>query len=312
MSEIKIILLCNSRFALPALRELAFFNMLAGVAIPDHYEEMIEKVDLVVEGKDIPVIELKEQTFAERLREAIEENEVNMGLMMTFGYKIPSSLYTLPAKGFFNVHPGPLPQYRGPDPVFQQIKNREKYAGVTIHRVDEGFDTGPVVIGEMLRIDSWDTHGTLTTKLADLAAKLTGTLVKMVSLDIAIPSKLQDVKKARYFKRQQAADITINWQTMDADSIIALVNACNPWNKGAVTKMNNRVIRFLDAEKLPANPSPQEEPGFILELGENGMIVSTINGGKILVKIVYVEEGFLPADRLALLGVVAGNHFEMF
>jgi methionyl-tRNA formyltransferase len=311
MSEIKIILLCNSRFALPALRELAFFNMLAAVAIPAHYEEMIETVDQVVEGKDIPVIELKEESFAERLREAIEENEVNMGLVMTFGYKIPSSLYRLPSKGFFNVHPGLLPRYRGPDPVFQQLIHREKYAGVTIHRVDEKFDTGPVVMGEMLRIDSWDTHGTLTSKLADLAAKLTGTLVKMVSLDIAIPSKPQDVKKARYFKRQQAADITINWQTMDADSVISMVKACNPWNKGAVTKMNNRVIRLLDAEKLPANPTLQKEPGFILGLEENGMIVSTINGGKILVKIVYVEEGFLPANHLAHLGVVAGNRFEM-
>ena len=311
MSEIKIILLCNSRFALPALRELAFFKMLAAVAIPVHFEEMIETVDLVLAGMDIPVIELKEETFVERLREAIEENEINMGLMMTFGYKIPSSLYTLPSKGFFNVHPGPLPQYRGPDPVFQQIKNREKYAGVTIHHVGEKFDTGAVVMGEMVRIDSWDTHGTLTTKLADLAAKLTGTLVKMVSLDIEIPSKPQDAKKATYFKRQQAADITINWQTMDADSIIALVNACNPWNKGAVTKMNNRVIRLLDAEKLPANPSAQIEPGFILALGENGITVSTINGGKILVKIVYVEEGFLLADRLTHLGVVAGNRFEM-
>src|SRR5664279_395781 len=126
MSEIKIILLCNSRFALPALRELVFFKMLAAVAIPAHYEEMIETVDHLVEGMDIPVIELKEENFAERLREAIEENEVNMSLMMTFGYKIPSSLFILPEKGFFNVHPGPLPQYRGPDPVFQQLIHGEK------------------------------------------------------------------------------------------------------------------------------------------------------------------------------------------
>ena len=93
MNDIKIILLCSTRFALPALRELAFFKMLATVAIPRHCDEWIENVDGVLAGTDIPVIELDKETFADRLREAIEENGVNLGLVMTFPYKIPSSIY---------------------------------------------------------------------------------------------------------------------------------------------------------------------------------------------------------------------------
>lgn len=311
MSDIKIILLCSTRFALPALREMAFFKLLAAVAIPRHCDEMIQNVDIVLTGTDIPVVELDKETFAHRLREAIEENEINTGLIMTFPYKIPLSIYDLPAKGFYNVHPGPLPQYRGADPVFQQLKNKEKHAGVTIHKLNEGINTGPVVISEMLKIEAWDTYGLLTTKLANLAAKLTGILIRLVSFDISIPSRPQDETKARYFKKQQAEDIMIDWQTMDADSIIALINACNPWNKGAVTKMNNQVIRLLDAEKITENPSLYKEPGYIIALEKNGMIVSTIHDQAIIVRILYAEEGFLGVSHFDRLGVSPGNRFEI-
>ncbi len=192
MGNIKIILLCSTRFALPAIRELAFFNILAAVAIPRHCDEMIENIDIVLTGTGIPVIELNKETFADRIREAIEENEVNLGLVMTFPYKIPSSVYDVPSKGFYNIHPGPLPQYRGNNPVFQQLKNKEKHAGVTVHKLDEEINTGPLVMNEMLKIDPSDTYDLLTTKLANLAAKLTGIVVKLVSFDIPIPSRPQN------------------------------------------------------------------------------------------------------------------------
>ncbi len=121
MNVLKIILLCSTRFALPALRELAFFNMLAVVAIPRLYDEMIENVEMALTGTGIPIIKLDQEKFSEQLQEAIEANDVSLGLVMTFPYKIPSSVYDLPAKGFFNIHPGPLPQYRGTDPVFHQL-----------------------------------------------------------------------------------------------------------------------------------------------------------------------------------------------
>lgn len=311
MNDLKIILLCSSRFALPTLKELAYYNILEAVAIPSYCQEMIENVNGVLAGTNIPVIKTDKETFAESIREFIHERSINMGLVMTFPYKIPSSVYNIPSKGFYNIHPGPLPQYRGGDPIFQQIKNREKQAGVTIHILDESFDTGPMIIIEMLKIEPSDTYGLLTTKLADLAAKITGTLIKLFSLELAVASKLQDETKARYFKRPRANDVMINWQTMDSDSIIALINACNPWNKGAVTKINNQIIRLLDAEKLPVISYSKKAPGNILVIDENGIIISTREEGAILVKFIYAVEGFLPAYYLSRLGVVAGNQFEV-
>ena len=271
MDNIKIILLCSSRFALPALHELGFHNQLGAVAIPGFCKEWIENVQALLNGTGIPVIELEKETFSDKIGTVIAEHEINLGLVMTFPYKIAPAIYNLPTHGFYNVHPGPLPQYRGGDPVFWQIANKEQHAGVSLHQLDEGVDTGPLVIGEMLKIDPLDTFGLLNSKLAVLAAKLANTLVKIIGLGMTVPTRPQDETKARYFKRQGATDIMINWKTMDADSIIALINACNPWNKGAVTRFNNQVLRFLTASKLPEHLFETREPGTILSIEEKGI-----------------------------------------
>ncbi len=312
MKDLKIILLCSSRFALPAIKELAFYRMLSIVAIPAYCDEIIENVETILQGTNIPVLKLDKNTFAAEIAGAIRTNEINLGLVLTFPFKIPSSVFDSVLLGFYNLHPGPLPQYRGADPVFRQLVNQEKQAGVTLHKIDVGIDTGPLVIIEMLKIDPTDTYGWLTTKLANLAAKLTGNLIKLLNMELNIALKPQDETKARYYKRQQAADIVVNWQTMNADAVIALIHACNPWNKGAVTKINNQVIRLLDAVKLAENKDSIQEPGNIRTIGNEGICVSTLNGGAILIRMVYCDEGFLLANDLIKLGIMPGNRFEGF
>lgn len=74
--------------------------------------------------------------------------------------------------------------------------------------------------------------------------------------------------------------------------------------------MNNQVIRLPDAEKLMENSSLYKEPGYIIALEKNGMIVSAINDQAIIVRILYAEEGFLHASHLGRLGVAPVNRFE--
>jgi methionyl-tRNA formyltransferase len=310
MSELKIILLCSNRFALPAMQQLLFFNQLTAVAIPSQCEELIFRVQHALSGSGVPLIIIDKEGFAQRLEQAISQYHINVGLIMTFGYKLPSSVFLLPEKGFYNVHPGLLPEYRGPDPIFQQIKNKEKFAGITIHKLDEGIDTGPILIKERIPVEVTDTHGLLTTKLSDVAAVQVSILMKLIGFNVPIHSKEQDKKTARYYKRQTEQDVTIHWEDMDAQAIVALINACNPWNKGAVAKMNNRVIRFLDAGKIMENSSTIKEAGYIISFDEEGIIVSTIHNQVILIRTMYADEGFLAANYLKRLGVQTGSRFE--
>jgi methionyl-tRNA formyltransferase len=308
MSEIKAIVLCSNRFALPALQELAFFNQLAVVAVPRHCTDMAEDAQAVLNGSGIPVVQVDKASLARQLTEAIQQHKANIGLVITFSYKIPASVYGLPEKGFFNVHPSPLPLYRGADPVFQQLKNREELAGVSLHQLDDGMDTGPVVARELIRIEEGDTYGMLTTKLSFTALNLIRTVLKLAAFGSRIPSKPQDEARATCFSKQQAKDITINWKEMDAATIVALVRACNPWNKGAVTKINNKVVRLLEAERI-AEKMGGGEPGTVLCFDATAMIVATAGEEAIRVTVVYTDEGFFSAALLQNAGLRAGSRF---
>ena len=313
MNETKLILLCGSRMALPVMRDLVFYQQLAAVVIPEHCRDFADEVQLLLKESGIPVLTVTKNDFVTKLQGAIKKYGATIGLMVTFTYKLPAAVYNLPPNGFFNMHPGPLPGYRGPDPVFWQIKNREPYAGIAIHKVDDDFDTGNLVLSDKIRLAATDTHGILSTKLAELAARLTGVLIKMAGFGIAIPSRPQDETKAVYYKRQGPAEITINWQTMDAETIIALANACNPWNKGAVTKLNEKIIRILQAEKilLEVNSLVDCVPGTIVAIDEKGIEVSVTHNNRIRISYIYIDEGFLAAFQLAASGISAGNCFQV-
>lgn len=308
--DIKILLLCCSRFAFPAMQQLAYFNQLGAVLIPAHLEEMIEQTKDLLKSTGIPVITSTKNEFEEKACSAINQYQVNLGLVLTFSFIIPSKVFSLPMKGFFNVHPGPLPAYRGADPIFHQVKNREKYAGVAIHKVDDGADSGDIVLQERIPLHADDTYGLLSEKLAALAVKLTGTLVNVLSMGFPAPAKPQDESKAHYYPKQSNKELAIDWHTQDADSIIALINACNPHNKGAATKINAKLIRLLQSENIPYDHDEPQPPGTILYLDDEYMDIAVIGGQALRVRFIYVEEGFLTPDTLRKLGLAPGMRFE--
>lgn len=105
MEDLKVILLCSSRFAFPVMQQLAFFNQLGAIVIPSHCNEMLEQTKEALKFTDIPVITTTKKDFAEQAIQAIEKYNINVGLVLTFSYLIPHSVFSLPVKGFFNVHP---------------------------------------------------------------------------------------------------------------------------------------------------------------------------------------------------------------
>lgn len=311
MSDARILLLCSNRFALPALLQLAYFNQIAAVVIPEHCEEWYENVLAALRSVTLPVILVKKETYVHQLQEAFDVYKANIGLMITFSFKIPASVFTIPEKGFYNIHPGLLPAYRGPDPVFFQIKNREKYTGVTVHQLDEHFDKGPVVVQERTKILPDDTYGMLSERLSHTAATLTGTLMKLLDYDLPLPLKQQEESKASYYKKQLAADVNIKWETMTAAEVVALINACNPWNKGATTRWGNVIVRLLEAKVL-SEPLLQSGlvAGSIYAFHDGGMFIACLGGTAIEVRMVYSDAGFMNAGRLQELGIVAGHTLE--
>lgn len=310
MEQIKTLVLCSTSFAVPAIQQLIQANMLAAIAVPEQSDETLQLLQSMMQGIDIPIIAIPAQHYDKALLKLMKQHDINLALMLTFPYKLSVAVFGYPASGFYNFHPGPLPQYRGPDPIFRQIQNQEPYAGLCIHKVDASFDRGPVVLKEKINIHPTDSYGTLTSKLSVVAAQMMLVLLKMIHLQIPIPNKAQDEKLATYFKRQTAADVTIDWEVMPADGIVALVNACNPWNKGAVAQINHKIVRICIAEKYASGITTDVLPGTIIKTDSHQLIVATINNEALAIHFLHIEEGFLKAAQLLQQGIKVGQQFQ--
>ena len=310
MKEIRVLVLCSGRFAIPSVHQLMHAGMLTAIAVPAAADEIAEQCTEMLKGTAVPVLRVSPAGYEQELIKIIQKYKINTGLVLTFSHKLPASVYSLPALGFYNFHPGPLPLYRGPDPVFQQIKRMEPYAGIVIHTLDEHFDTGPVIIKEKIKIEPGDTHGLLTTKLAVKAAAMLGVLIKMLLLDIKPPLKTQQGQASTYYKKHGAADVMINWNKMSAGEIAALMHACNPWNKGALTRIKNMIVRMPEGKTVQMPENIAAKAGEIISMAENELLIAVSDDKAVAIPFLHLEEGFFNAGRLSEFGIKAGDCFE--
>jgi methionyl-tRNA formyltransferase len=154
-------------------------------------------------------------------------------------------LLTLPKHGAVNVHGSLLPKYRGAAPIAWAILNGEKETGVTTMMMDEGMDTGDLLLQSEVPIREDETTETLHDRLASLGARmLMETLKRMKTGEIRPIS--QDHSKATYAPMLKKEDGSIDW-TKEAESIGRQVRAFHPW-PGAYTGWQGRLLKIYRGE----------------------------------------------------------------
>jgi methionyl-tRNA formyltransferase len=310
-NDVRAIILCNNPVSVPGIREFLFYGKVGAIVVTKRNKEMQGIMQSMTANTGVPVIVVTPKDYINKITTAIQQHEINVGLMMTFPFILPEEIWSLPAKGFINFHFGLLPQCRGPQPILWHMLNQDKEAGVTLHKVDGGIDTGEIVMQEKLVIEEQITYGALQSKLAYLAAKPAANLLKILSYGTIVPSKPQDESKAAYYEMPVAKDLTIDWAAQTAAQIVRLVNACNPWNKGAGAMINNWFIGVTEVEIADEPATADIAPGTIITCDKiHGFQVATSDHKKIKINIVYLQEGFYSGYRLSEFGVTAGMKFE--
>jgi methionyl-tRNA formyltransferase len=313
MTDKKILLLCNNKIALPALKELVFYKQVAAIFIPANNKEVITEAKEFIEesNSDTTVISITKKTFIESIKDAITIHQPIAVIMMTFPYIITEELLALPPKGFINFHYGKLPQYRGAEPVFAQVVQQEKEPALTVHVVDKEIDSGGIILQQPVVYSQDDTYASLQSKLANAGAMVIGSVMKILSFGKFIPAVQQDESKASYHSKPTAADLMIDWDTMPSHKIKALVNACNPWNKGCGAKINNTVFGITEVEILDRRNYPILKSGTITCLNYvEGLLVCTCDEKLVKINIIYTVNGFQSGYKLESYGIKSGDSFQ--
>ncbi|HUZ78490.1 MAG TPA: methionyl-tRNA formyltransferase [Chloroflexota bacterium] len=203
------------------------------------------------------------------LRERLGALEPHVVVVVAYAHKIPGWLLELPPWGCLNIHASLLPRYRGASPVAAALLHGDSVAGVSIMRLDAGWDTGPVLAQHALPVAAEDTAGTLTAKLAEAGAELlVNTLAGLVAETvIATP---QDNALATYAPKLTKADGLLDW-ALPAEALVCRVRAFTPW-PGAYAFWQGRQLKVLQASAASATAGT--EPGRVLP----GARVGTADG----------------------------------
>lgn len=305
----RVAVLCSGAVLQPALQALASQNLLVGLGVPDRMPEMHAGLEQAARQINIPFVYVSSTDIEDQLAGWLEASSPDVVCVMGFPYKIPEHLLQRPRLGFFNLHGGALPRYRGPDPVFWQISNREPAGAITIHRMMSELDTGGIAHAESVPIGPEDTYG-LHMQL--LGAMLPRVMIEFVQRLAIQGDKLslteQPSDDARYWKRPTEVDRTIDWNA-SSETIAALVRACNPLYAGAMTTLRGIPIRLLQVSDGGKSDMPQQVPGLILGASsEDGIRVACGDGRTLFLDIVYTGDGFYTGQHLVgLLGVRMGE-----
>ncbi|MGB8318606.1 MAG: formyltransferase family protein [Ignavibacteriaceae bacterium] len=299
----------SSHFSFPSINYLMMNKLAAGFAVPDLNNPGIRNIKLISETFNTEFNILHRNSLSEDIINWLSKIKADIVYIFSFPYIIPEKILAVPRFGFINFHPSILPAYRGPGPLFWQLKNGENETGITAYKIDKDFDTGPVIHIEKEQINLLDTYGSLSIKLADTLLKSVTKVTTMLNNLESVNLKyfIQDEERSSYFGNPKRKDLIIDWEKQNAVSIYNLVRASNPEYQGIVTFYKNQPVRLLQVSIQQSDSIG--EPGIITD-SANGINVITTDHKIVSIDIIYANEGYFTAQNFRVLfNVKAGEKF---
>jgi methionyl-tRNA formyltransferase len=273
---LRIIFMGTPDFAVPALQALLDSpdEVVAVVCQPDRKRGRGKKlspppVKVLAEKAGIPVL----QPTAIRTEEYLDQLNnfsPDLHVVTAYGRILPAGVLYLPRLGTINVHGSLLPKYRGAAPIQWALIRGEKETGVTIMQVDEGMDTGDILLPASLPINDDDTSGSLFEKVAQLGGK---TLIKAISLmkEGKLSPLKQDNSLATEAPMLNKEMGHIDWN-QKAATLHCLIRGLDPW-PSAYGFLNGRRFRFFSPEVIDG--SVEETPGTLCKADKQGLLIAT-------------------------------------
>lgn len=232
---------------------------------------------------------IKEEGFIDILAEL----KPDLIIVVAFGQILPRAVLKLPQFGCINVHASLLPQYRGAAPIHRAIINGETVTGITTMLMDEGLDTGDILLKERVVITPQMNFGKLHDLLAEKGAEL---LVKTLEiwLNNGIEPEKQENKAASYAAILKHEDELIDWEN-PAQAIYNQIRGLDPW-PGAYTYFKDKPLK-IRAAKLSAKQNETVPSGTVLEnVKGEGFAVQTGQGVIIVTKVQPFGKTVMPAE----------------
>ncbi|MBI4688608.1 MAG: methionyl-tRNA formyltransferase [Nitrospirae bacterium] len=272
----RIVFFGTPNFAVPSIKKLlnSAYEVIAVVTQPDKQSgrgrkavfSPVKEEALKAGLKILQPVRVKNPEFISELR-LLNPSAI---VVVAYGQILPPEIIHMPAYGCINIHASLLPKYRGAAPINWAIINGENTTGVTTMLMDEGMDTGPMLLQEYIRIEKDDTAGSLSEKLSITGADLLIKTLKGLE-DGGLKPTLQ-AGEATYAPLLRKTDGVINW-SKTAKELTNFIRGMNPW-PGAYSFLEGKRVKILKADTSYGDA----DAGVINEASKEGLLVGTGDG----------------------------------
>ncbi|OGH98165.1 MAG: hypothetical protein A2104_05965 [Candidatus Melainabacteria bacterium GWF2_32_7] len=232
----------------------------------------------LAEQYNVPCLAFNSSPKEENFINAFRKLQPDLAVVCSFDHLLPPELLEIPPLGFINCHPSLLPQYRGGNPFFHGIVNNEKKTGITIHYMDNSFDTGDIISQWETNIEPDETLGTLFNRLNLQTTHMLIDIINKLEKGEKPARKPQlkngDFKLAPNIIPEKGHTL-IDW-SKDAAYIDRFVRALNPF-LGAITSFRGCIIKIWSGVYLE-NHTDNHQPGTVISVTQDNIAIATGKG----------------------------------
>jgi methionyl-tRNA formyltransferase len=276
-------------FALPSLQALleSPYAIAGVITQPDRpkgrgRQLVFPPVKVLAEAHGLPVWQpekVRDPAFIRLFQDMVPD----LVVVAAFGQILPKEIIDAPALGCINVHPSLLPRHRGAAPINWTLITGDAITGVTIMLMDEGIDSGDILLQKETPVDPYETHDMLRDRLAIMGAELLLEAIHQTH-DGTITRTPQDPARASIAPRLTKETGRIRWEG-DAASIVNLIRGLSSI-PGAYTHLEGKVLKIFSASyrEMPVS----EKPGTVIGESAEGLGVAA-GDGYVFIKDVQIE-----------------------
>jgi methionyl-tRNA formyltransferase len=273
---VRVVFLASGAFAIPSLEALlaAGHEVAALVTQPDRASGRGQalappKVKPVADRRGVPVLQLA-RVRAPEAQAALRELRPELQVVVAFGQILPREVIEIAPRGTVNVHASLLPRLRGAAPIQWAIANGDTETGVTTMQIDEGLDTGPLLLARATPIGTEETAAELEPRLARLGGELLVETIAGLAAGTLRPVP-QDAARATHAPLLRKEHGRVDW-SLPAHAVACRARGFHPW-PGAVTSHAGGLVKLLRVTEAPGARS-DAEPGQVLTIAPAGVAVA--------------------------------------
>lgn len=273
--HLRIVFMGTPDFAVPALQKLLYGpdHVVAVITQPDRPKGRGKKlspppVKMVAEQAGIPVLQ-PTRIRTEEFTATLGSYQPDLIVVAAYGRILPASILNLPRLGCINIHGSLLPRHRGAAPIQWTIIAGDKEAGVTIMQMDEGMDTGDILLPAAIPLTGDETAGSLFGKLAELGGTALIEAIDLLRQDQLYPIE-QDHDLATSAPPLTKEDGCLDWNR-PATELHCLIRGLDPW-PAAYSFIDGRRFQFFAPEVIHKDCG--HPPGMIVMADHQGLLIA--------------------------------------